>query len=91
MTKTQDLIREFDAIDDYLKAVGDIIRDGHMPDLSGLDGRVSELCLSIQNAAPEIQQQFVEKMGQLLDKLDVCESEIKLFHTAQTRSASGHD
>jgi len=88
---TQFLAREFGAIDDYLKAVSDILRDGHMPDLSGLDDRVSELCTSLQNATPEIQQQFVEKLAALLKKLDICEEEIRAFHAAQTERVAKHE
>jgi hypothetical protein len=91
MTLSQNLAREFSAIDEYLKAVSDILRDGHMPDLSGLDGRVSELCTALQSADPEIQQQFLAQMSALLQKLDVCEKEIKAFHDAQIKGSAAHD
>ncbi len=85
-TIVQNLAREFDGIDEYMKAVGAILRDGFMPDLTGLDERVSEVCISMQNAEPEIQQQFFERMEQLLKRLDVIEAEIRAFHEAQVKN-----
>jgi len=88
MTTAQSLTHEFEAIDEYLKAVSDILRDGHMPDLSGLDARVSELCSTIQGAEPELQQQFLSKMSTLLEKLDLCERDIRAFHDQSVKSGS---
>jgi len=88
MTALESLAREFDAIDDYIKAVRDILRDGHMPDMAGLDGRVSALCATLENAKPDIQQQCLPKLNDLLQKLDVCEDEVRAFHAAQTKGHS---
>jgi hypothetical protein len=80
--------REFDAIDDYLKAVRDILRDGHMPDMAGLDGRVSGLCTMLEQADQSVQQKCMTKLNDLLQKLDICENEIRAFHEAQTKGHS---
>jgi hypothetical protein len=88
MTPLEFLAREFDAIDDYIKAVRDILRDGHMPDMVGLDSRVSSLCATLEKAKPDIQQQCLPKLNDLLQKLDICEDEVRAFHTAQTKGHS---
>jgi len=90
MTIAEDLAREFEAINDYLKAVSDILSDGHMPDLSGLDGRVSELCLQMEQADPEIQQKYMARMNELLHKLDACENQMRAFHET-LKGTNGHD
>jgi len=91
MKKLSALISEFSAIDDYLDAVRDILRNGHMPDMAGLDGRVSHLCAAIEQTDSEIQQRCLAKLDALLQRLDICETEIRDFHAALSKKVERHD
>jgi hypothetical protein len=80
------LASEFAAIDEYMKAVSAILADGHMPDLAGLDARVSEVCIAMESADSDTQQKFLPRMSELLKKLDLCEAEIRAFHDNQVKA-----
>ncbi|MDR3450018.1 MAG: hypothetical protein P4M15_09800 [Alphaproteobacteria bacterium] len=90
MKMLEKLTGEFAAIDEYLKAVREILQDGHMPDMTGLDARVSDLCAALEQAKPELQQQCLPKLDKLLKRLDVCETEIRAFR-ASRQKAGPHD
>jgi hypothetical protein len=54
-----------------------------MPDMTGLDERVEQLCSAIAASEAEIQQQCLPKLDSLLRKLDLCEKEVRAFRAAQ--------
>lgn len=83
-----DLRRELDGIGNYLDAAQEVIAQGHMPDMMGLDQRVAALCAALEQAEPDIQQECLPRLGGLLDKLDACEAAIRTFqarHEKETR------
>jgi hypothetical protein len=84
----QAMLREFAAIADYIKAVREILQDGHMPDMLGLDRRVSALCEAIEQCDADIQQQCLPKLNELLQKLDICENDVRLSYKAMTKESS---
>jgi len=88
MITIQSLLNEFNAIDAYLKAVREILQEGHMPDMAGLDKRVAALCSTLETADTDVQQQCVPKLSDLIKRLDVCETEIRSFHAAQNKGHS---
>ena len=88
MPTTQFLLDEFVAIDNYIKAVCEILQTGHMPDMTGLDGRVSSLCAALKESAPEVQQQCLSKLNDMLNKLDECERDLRAYHAAHLKGQS---
>jgi hypothetical protein len=77
MTVPANLLRAFDAIYGYIGAARDIVHAGQMPDMMGLDRRVSELCASIELSEPDVRQECLPKLDLLLQKLDECEADIR--------------
>lgn len=79
MNAIKALTQEFDSVDAYLQAVHEILQEGHMPDIKGLDDRVEHLCSTVQTVAPEIQDRCKAKLDALLQKLNHCEEEMAFF------------
>ena len=82
------MLREFGAIADYIKAVREILQEGHMPDMIGLDERVSALCQAIEQAEVDIQQQCLPKLAELLQNLDHCENDVRATYQEMTKQGS---
>ena len=80
MPTSQFFLEEFAAIDGYIKAVCEVLATGHMPDMAGLDNRVSSVCAALKEAAPEIQQECLPKLSDMLERLDECERGLRAFH-----------
>jgi hypothetical protein len=83
MTIPPRLLSAFDAIYGYIEAARDIVRAGQMPDMMGLDQRVSALCADIEQAEPDVRQECLPKLDRLLQKLDICEADIRGAHPAR--------
>ena len=79
------LLHEFDALLKYLTAAREVVQSGHMPDLTGMDGRVTELCDRLTQADPDIQQACLAKLTIIVQNLDACEKEMRVFHDAQMK------
>ncbi len=88
MTNPQNLLREFDSITTYLDAVHETVKQGHMPDMRGLDKRIADLCAALEQAPQDIQQQCLPKLGAVLEKLDICEAAIRAFQAARDQKVS---
>ena len=72
--------RELTALDQYLHAAGGILRDGHMPDLTGLDRRIAALCQSVL-ALPEIvRKTYLARLQALVRQLDHCNAGLRAVH-----------
>lgn len=85
MPTSQSLFEEFATIESYIKAVREVLRDGHMPDMAGLDKRVSALCAALVESAPDTKKTCLPKLTQMLDHLDECEHELRVFHDAHIK------
>lgn len=81
------LMKEFESIDAYLRATREIMEDGHMPDIAGLDDRVARLCSVVEEVHPEIQERCITKLDDLLQKLNDCEDQMAEFHNKKLQSA----
>ncbi|MDD3371729.1 MAG: hypothetical protein PHE27_07910 [Alphaproteobacteria bacterium] len=77
------LTQEFDSIDSYLIAVHEILNQGHMPDIADLDERIARLCSRVEEAPPELQEDCLAKLDDLLNKLSDCENEMTAFQLAK--------
>ena len=88
MTVPQTLIREFDAIADYIKAVREILQGGHMPDMASLDRRVTALCEAIGKAEADVQQECLPRLNVLLQNLDICEGDIRATRTPPAKEGA---
>lgn len=86
----QTLQSEFSSIGSYLDAVMETVATGHMPDMAGLDRRITALCGSVEKAEPELQQECLSQLKDLLSRLDKCEAQIRAYHDkAATDGAHG--
>ena len=85
MTTSKSLLQDFDAVDKYLDAVRETVRDGYMPDIQGLDAIISDLCMGVRKAEPEIQERCLEKLDDLLYKLDECHNEMSALQAEKLR------
>jgi len=85
MPTSQSLFEEFATIDNYIKAVREVLQEGHMPDMVGLDQRVSSLCAALAESEPEIQKLCLPKLTEMLERLDECEHELRAFHDAHIK------
>lgn len=68
---------ELAAIRNYLIAAQDVMKTGHMPDLTGLENRVAILCEAIQTAEPDAQKECLPELMVLLDQLNSCATDIR--------------
>jgi hypothetical protein len=83
MTVPPSLMLAFEAIYNYIETAREIVHAGQSPDMMGLDKRVSQLCASLAASEPEIQQSCLPKLSVLLEKLDLCEADIRAAQAAQ--------
>jgi hypothetical protein len=67
------ILHEMSAIRNYLIAAQDVVKSGHMPDMSGLENRIAALCEAVQNAEPHVQGECLPQLHELLTQLDACE------------------
>jgi len=81
------IMKEFDSVESYLRAVRDVMDEGHMPDISGLDDRVAKLCDIVQEVSPDIQERCATKLDELLQKLNDCEDEMAVFQDKRQKIA----
>ena len=79
----QSLLHEFDSLIKYITAAREIVQSGHMPDLTGMDKRIAEICATLTETDPETQQACLPKLTDILQNLDLCENEMRAFHKAQ--------
>lgn len=82
---------EFSAIGSYLDAVMDTVSTGHMPDMAGLDKRITALCASVEKADRDIQQTCLSQLQELLSRLDKCEAQIRTYHEKALAKAGKTD
>ena len=75
-------LKELNAIRIYLQAVQASLKDGSMPDMSGLDQRIADLCKNLHEAGREVQAQCLPELSVLLKDLDVCEKDLRAWHAA---------
>ncbi|MFA4993693.1 MAG: hypothetical protein WC521_00075 [Bdellovibrionales bacterium] len=85
--RTESIVQEFESIDAYLQAVHEILQEGHMPDVVDLDDRIAHLCSNVEGAPLDIQETCLIKLGELLQKLNDCETHMTALHTTTVRSA----
>lgn len=76
----QRLIDELKSIKNYLAAAQDIIKSGFMPNLSGLEERVTVLCETMKTLPRDIQQQCLPEFTSLIDDLNLCEKNMRAWH-----------
>jgi len=81
------IMAEFDTIDRYLNAARGTLRDGHMPDMVALDARIAHLCTSIEKCDSGTQQSCLPRLNSLLQKIDMCEAEVRALHEATVKGA----
>ncbi len=79
-------LKEFEAIDSYLSAVGDILRDGHIPDMVNLKEKIAAFCANAQKAPPDERKDYLAKLDILLAKLNTCEELIVSYQTSLIQS-----
>ncbi len=80
MPTSKFLLAEFSAIDSYIAAVRETLRDGHMPDMRGLDSRVADICAALKESPPDVQKECLPKLAEMLDHLDECERDLRAFN-----------
>jgi hypothetical protein len=80
---TLPLYEEIASIKDYIGAARAIIKDGFMPDMSQLEKRITDLCLSIQTAEADVQGHCLAGLTTLLKSLDDCEQDMRAWKQAQ--------
>lgn len=78
--KKEDLANQFqeqfrDLIDFVEKAI-EQVKGGAMPDLSDLDGKVSKLCVAVENADKDIGEAVQPLMSEMIAKLDQLAQEL---------------
>ena len=56
-----------------------------MPDMIGLDNRVADLCAALKESEPEIQQECLPKLSEMLDRLDECERDLRAYYDAHLK------
>lgn len=76
------LTQEFEAIDSYLSAVGEVLRDGHIPDMLNLKDRIAQFCANALKATPDERKDYLAKLDILLTKLNACEELIVASQTS---------
>jgi hypothetical protein len=81
---------ELSAIQKYLDDVSDHIREGHMPNIFGLERRVEKLCMAIESADDKVQKACLDALPHMLKQISICENDMRRLHAVQTVAASGH-
>jgi len=81
-------LQEFEAIDSYLSAVGNILRDGHIPDMVNLKEKIALFCQSALKSPPESRKEYLAKLDVLLTKLGECEEQIIAFQTTLVQNGN---
>ena len=76
----ESILSEILAVENYLHAVSEILSSGRLPEMVGLDTRVGELCQRAQAATAEDQAICLPRLKELLNKISVCENEMRVFH-----------
>jgi hypothetical protein len=87
-TPTHPLLAELATVKNYLSAAQDVLKSGYMPDITALEGRVQSLCEQIQKASKEIHEQCLPELIEVLEQLNRCETEMKLFHEARVKAGT---
>lgn len=83
----QALMQEFDSVDSYVQAVVEVLKEGHLPDISDLDDRVAHLCEGVRSAPVDVQKACLSRLNALLDRIGGCESDMTSFQKALAEGA----
>jgi hypothetical protein len=70
---------ELSSIRDYLTAAQQVLKEGHMPDMAGLEQRVAAVCVAIQNAPQSIRGGYLPVLASILEQLNDCEKDLKAW------------
>lgn len=84
---TEALMQEFDAVDAYVQAVVEVLKEGHLPDISDLDDRVARLCEGVRSAPVEVQKACLTRLNALLERIGGCEADMTSFQKALAEGA----
>jgi hypothetical protein len=71
------ILHELAAIRNYLLAAQDVVKSGHMPDMTGLENRIAVLCEAIQQAPPDVQGECLPQLHILIEQLNACEQAMR--------------
>jgi hypothetical protein len=75
-------LREF-----FLKAQKELER-GSVTNLIGIDSRISKVCKSVQEAAPDMQEKYLPELTGLIELLNTYEHALREFQTVQLATAA---
>jgi hypothetical protein len=78
----QDTLAELNELSQFFITAEAQIRQGQEVDLSGVESRISCVCLAVQNAIPEQQQLYLPELNVLLSLLDSCEMALRTMQTS---------
>ena len=76
------LLDELASIKNFLDAAMAEMRTGSLPDITGLEQRVSEVCQKVQSADDDAQKKCLPELSLLLQSLDECERSMREWHAA---------
>lgn len=71
------LNERLDALEKYVEMTQKSVREGQMPDMSGLEDTVGTLCQAIESSPRETARPLAIKMKEVIGKLDELEISIK--------------
>ncbi|MDX2028902.1 MAG: hypothetical protein SFW62_09760 [Alphaproteobacteria bacterium] len=71
---------ELATLQNYVSAALDVMKSGHMPDMAGLEDRVTVICDTIQKAPRNIQQECLPELLNFLQRLNECEARMRSLH-----------
>jgi hypothetical protein len=83
------ILAEFDALHSFMDAVTQALADGQMPDLRSIERRVAVLCDMIKVETSNARQsEYRAALGDLLQRLDSCEAQMRAFQKAHAKRQS---
>lgn len=82
------LCEELSAITSYITAARAIVHDGYMPDMSAIEKRISDACLSLQAAEQNEQSRCLPMLAALLKSLDDCERDMRAWKDKKKATGS---
>ncbi|MDD3183283.1 MAG: hypothetical protein PHD48_10850 [Alphaproteobacteria bacterium] len=82
----QETLAELNELSQFFITAEATIKKGQEVDMSGIDDRVTTLCLTVQTAIPEQQKLYLPELNILLNLLNSCELAIRVMQSTQESS-----
>jgi len=77
----EDTLVELNALSQFFITTESALKNGQSVDMSGIDARITALCLIVQQAEAEQQEVYLPQLTALLGLLNSCELALRVMQT----------